>query len=436
MRLLGHNRRRRGVILVLVLWMVIILSLIAYSLLFQVTMETSMTSARKKQVKAEALARGGAAKAVIDLKNDLIFDFAEEAKPFDAEGDVWARPEEEKDEFNLADEIFRGDEESGYFSVRVYDEDRRINLNRIGHSNRMLLEKIIEKIGYNEDDAKLVATAIVDWRDSDSQSGIASSPSPDEGIAYAVYRGEDNDTEDDPEEVEPIVLRNEDYLTVDELLEVYGVTPDLYFGPGTPEAEHYNRMIGISEGRRGERFRMENNDRRRRDDEPILGLRDYFTVYGNGVLNINTAEEHVLDILADASGAGDEGFGERVLKIRRGGRSEDFDNDDAFEDMTELMAQGEVAGVVAAARALYPIGVQANTFRIVSYGVVGDVKSRVELLVHRQMIRLTRDESFEFTDRAEERRDFYEGRYDRRQDERNEQIVNYPFVRVIQALKD
>ncbi|HMX63479.1 MAG TPA: hypothetical protein PKD58_10465, partial [Candidatus Sumerlaeota bacterium] len=61
-------------ILVLVLWIVVILSLMAYSMLYQVSSEMSITSARKKQLQAEALARAGIAKAVVDLRNDLLFD--------------------------------------------------------------------------------------------------------------------------------------------------------------------------------------------------------------------------------------------------------------------------------------------------------------------------------------------------------------------------
>ena len=434
--LFTYRQGKRGIVLVLVLWLVIVLSLIAYSLLFQVTMETSMTSARKKYLKAEALARSGVARAVIDLKNDILFDNAEEGKRFDAEGDVWARPEEGKNEFNIADEEFSGDERDGYFSVRVYDEEGLFNLNRFSHSNKAILQKMIEKIGYEEEDAKLVATSIIDWRDYDQHSGLPDSPSPKEGIAYAVMKGEAEGTEDDPDEVNPMRFRNEDYLTVDELLEVFGVTPDLYFGPGTPEAQYYNKLFGNEEGARTDRFQIDGNDRYRDDDEPILGLRDYFTVYGNGVLNLNTAPEHVLDALAEATGFADEGFGERVLKIRRGGRDDDFDNDDAFKDMTEVMAQGEIAGVVSAGRALYPMGVASTTFRIVSYGVVGEVKCRMEVLVSRELLRLQRDEDFEYTDRAEERRERFEGRFERRENTENERLVNYPYVRIIQAVKD
>jgi type II secretory pathway component PulK len=433
--MIALRKRQRGIVLVLVLWMVVVLSLIAYSLLFQVTTESSMTAARKKHLKAEALARAGVARAIVDLRNDIIFDHAEEAKRFDAEGDPWARPEEDKDEFALADEIFAGDERDGYFSVRVYDEDGLFNINRISHSNRQILQTIMEKIGYSEEDAVLAAAAIVDWRDSDMQVGLADSPHTDEGIAYAILKGEDTGGETDPERVEPIVLRNEDFLTLDELLEVYGVTPDLYFGPGTAEAKYYNQQLGIEETRRRDRFHVE-EPRRRRGDPPPLGLRDYLTVHGSGILNINTAPAHVLDALAVASGAGDEGFGERVLRLRRGGRENNITNSNAFEDFTEVMANAEVQGVVGVARALYPIGVQSTTFRIVSFGVVEEVRARKEVLVFREMARLNRDEAFEYSDRVSSRLERNRDRFRRRENNQNEEVINHPYVRIVQAIRD
>lgn len=422
----------RGVILVLVLWIVVILSLIAYSLLYQVSTETSMTSVRKKQLRAEALARAGVAKAIIDLRNDMIFDTAEESKLFDAEGDVWARIEEGKQDVSLGQQ-----NDQAVFNVYVMDEEGLFNLNRFGPTNMILLQKIIEHIGYNEEDAELVAAAIVDWRDADQVPSLPNAPSNEEGIAYAILRGEDERGETDAAKVEPVVFRNENFLTVDELLEVYGVTPELYFGPGTEEAEYYKSLIG--ERFYGERFEIDDrNLRRRRDrDAPVLGLRDYFTINGNGTLNVNTARHHVLAALAEAAGQSEgDSFAERVINTRRGRRDEDITNDNAFKDMTEVQANAEIGGIMGVATNLHPIGVQSTTFRIVSIAEIDEARSRMDVTVHRQLATLMRDETFEAIDRAEERRRQNSGRSERRQDKNNELMVRYPMVRIIQSYQE
>lgn len=417
-----RTRRDRAVVLIMVMWMVILLSLMVYSLIFQVSTEATMTSARKKRFKAEMLAQAGVAKAIVDLQNDMIYDSAEEGKAFDAEGDVWARPEEDKMEVSLERRS-----ENEYYDVRVYDEEGLFNLNRFSAQNMVILEKIIEKIGYNEEDAKLVAAAIVDWRDGDVTPVLPNSPAGDEGLAYATIASEAEGGHVREDDIEPLVFRNEDFLTVDELLEVYGVTPELYFGPGSPEAEYYEGRVGTQ---KGERFQIE---KRRRRDDVGFGLRDYFTVYGNGALNMNTAPLHVLAALAEACGETDgDRYAERVIRSRRGGKDNNIDNDSAFKSITDLQSNGDVSGIMGAATALFPVGVTSTVFRIVSKGVVDDIVFKQETLVGRSLVVLRRDETLDTLEDSQERRDRNQSRTERRRDRNDESVVRYPAVRILE----
>lgn len=426
----GHKRKNRAVIMLLVLWILIILSLMVYSLLFQVTTETTITSQRKKQLQAQALARAGIGKAIVDLRNDSIFDSVnvEEGLVFDAEGDVWARPEEDKMEISLGDRDF-----DGYFNVQVFDEEALINLNSITSSNMGIVKAIVEYVGFNEEDAEFIAHQVVDYRDVDNQPSLPRSPSTDEGRAYAVLINEDEGGETDPEEVVPVQFRNEAFITVEELLELHGVTPDLFFGPGTPEAEYYNQRIPQPQSGR---FQIENRRRQSRD-EPVVGLRDFFTVYGAGTLNLNTAPHHVLAAFAMAAGNTDgDAWADRVIRARRGGKRDNIDNSSAFKSQTELMANGEIQGVLSTGRALLGVGVTSTTFTIVSEGIVGEARSRMRVVVARQIVTLNRVEDFEYIDQARERRDRNSGRMARRESEDNEMQVYYPYVRILQAYVD
>lgn len=151
--------------MLLVLWILIILSLMVYSLLFQMTTESTITSQRKKQLQAQALARAGIGKAIVDLRNDSIFDSlkVEEGLVFDAEGDVWARPEEDKTDISLGGRDFQG-----YFNVQVFDEESLFNINSIGPANMGIVKAVVEYIGFNEEDAEFIAQQVVDYRDVDS----------------------------------------------------------------------------------------------------------------------------------------------------------------------------------------------------------------------------------------------------------------------------
>jgi hypothetical protein len=237
----------------------------------------------------------------------------------------------------------------------------------------------------------------------------------------------------DVDEVEPLVFRNEDYLTVDELLEVFGVSPAIFFGPHTPEAEYFSQFFDAPAG---ERFLSQLEEPLTYDTGRSYGLRDYFTVHGTGQLNINSIPFHVLVAMGKMAGGDGEAFAERVLKNRRGGKDRDIDNSGAYKDGTDLARDVEVAGVLNAVQGMgLPIDVKSTTFRIVSTGVVGDVRSTLEVLVYREMRRMVRDETFEARERAAERRERNSGRYERRQDRADESIVRYPYVRVIQTYK-
>lgn len=416
------RRRRRAVVLVLVLWVAVVLSMMAYSVLFQMSLELRLTSMEKKTLEAKALARAGLAKGFADLRNDMIFDFSDETiPPFDALGDVWADAEEGKTEVKLG---------SGTYSVTISDAEGLLNLNQFRASNRILLEKIIVRIGYEEEDAKIVASAIIDYADPDDVPVLELSQGT-EGFAYGVLRAEDMGGSRRESEIERVVFPNEPYLTVDALLEVYGVTPELYFGPGTPEAEFYRAQLGPGVG---DRFQMSRRARRATRAEEVRGLRDYFTVEGNGRLNINTAPTHVLAAVFDAAGASDpDRLAERIVRYRPGGDGRRrTNNDNAFKSVADMQQNGDLAGILGPAQALYRFDVRSTVFMLTATGTVGDVNRSLSCIVTRNLTQLNRDENFESNDRARERQDRYDARRQRRQDKDNELLVRNPSIRILQ----
>ena len=51
-----RSRKRRSVVLIVVLWITAVLSMMAYSVIYQATLETRLTSVRKRSLQAEPLA--------------------------------------------------------------------------------------------------------------------------------------------------------------------------------------------------------------------------------------------------------------------------------------------------------------------------------------------------------------------------------------------
>lgn len=421
-------RRRRGFALLIALGATVILTLMVYALLASAASETRITTLRKRSLQAESLARAGVARTIADLKNDLIFDTTEGNDAYDGPGDIWADPEEGKEDQPLGR---RGDPEDGTFTVEVVDESGLINVNLLGVQSLPLLDAIMRDIGYSEEDAAIAAAAVVDWIDPDD---ISSGPdgAEEEGVYYARLEAEDGGRRvNRDEDLEPARLRNEALQTVDELLDVYGITPELYFGPGSPEAERYAAVRPKPD--RGDRFQIKEKRDRRRDEKPI-GLRDYFTTFGSGRLNINTAPAHVLGAYFAAGGATDGvRVAESFARKRGDGRGGRRSSNGVFKTFEELQADGDIYAYVQVAQGAYPADIRSDLFLIRSTGTVRDVSKTVEVLVYRESLILTRDERFEVTDRKRKReRQLGKKRTERRRDSDDESLIRYPAVRIIQ----
>lgn len=424
----NQSNAKRGIMLIVVLWIVTLLSLLVYSLLFTLTLETRITSTRKKSQQAEGIARAGIAKGFVDLRNDLISDYSdEEQPPFDAEGDYWAKPEEGK-----LDEEF-GD---GTYTVDVIDQERFLSLRSLNGTNKIMLEKIIEEIGYNEDDSKIVAAAIIDFADADD-SPLLDNAQGTEGLAYGILMAEDAGESTREDEVVEAVFFNEPYLTTESLLEVYGVTPELYFGPGTPEALHYQKIMGEDTGKkkkRTDRFQLE--DRRKNKDE-IFGLKDYFTATSAGTVNLNTAPKHVLTALFIAAGRDDgDRAAEDVIRYRRGGKKNRIDNTSAFKSDEDFSKCAALVETLNPMRAIHPIAIVSSTFLVRSTGSIGGVNKTLEVLVNRNLTQVQREENFEYLERAKERSERFEEQRKRREDKDDELLIRIPSIYVIRWEKN
>ncbi len=109
---------------------------------------------------------------------------------------------------------------------------------------------------------------IIDWTDEDDNTGP--------GGAETDYY----------ERLEPAYIsKNKPFANLKELLLIKGISRSLYTG------EDLNRNFLLDDNERDSQFRLPNDNQ---DDRLDLGLVDIFTVYGDGKININTIEGHIL----------------------------------------------------------------------------------------------------------------------------------------------
>jgi general secretion pathway protein K len=155
----------------------------------------------------------------------------------------------------------------GTYGVRLIDEGGKISLNR---ADEALLRKVFETLGLDIDAQQEVVDAILDWRDSDDM--------------HRLHGAEDEYYSKLPE---PYRAKNGPFDSVDELLQVRGITRELFYG--------------IREGKFGG------------SDAPVIPLREVFSVFNRSAnINVRTAPVAVLRVVL----GGDEDAVEEVLTAR------------------------------------------------------------------------------------------------------------------------
>jgi len=275
--------QQRGVVLIVVLWVMALLAVIVLSFGQAMRVEMQISHSYTDRLKALELAKSGIARAMADLAAD--------ATDYDDFDDPWYSNEEEYREVALGDGTYTllniGYEDDSAPSFGLVDEAAKINFNT---ATREMLSSL-PGMDY------AIADAIIDWRDEDDIQ-------EPEGAESEYY-----------ESLDPSYFcKNAPFETVEELLLVAGVTREILYG----EDWNRNGMLDANENDGDASDPPDNGD-------GVLdrGLADFVTVYTRepseerenqadegqgdggasgqasqeGLININTAPYEVLHAL-------------------------------------------------------------------------------------------------------------------------------------------
>jgi general secretion pathway protein K len=133
----------------------------------------------------------------------------------------------------------------GRLSYRITDESARLNLNRV---TREVLDRLLVELGLDKSVRDAIVDSVQDWRDPNEEHRLNGAES-DYYLSLPI----------------PYRSKNADFDSVDELLQVQGVTRELFYGrPNAP------------------------------------GLAEHLTVWNSGAVNVNTASPVVLRALGFA----------------------------------------------------------------------------------------------------------------------------------------
>ncbi|MBL7085423.1 MAG: general secretion pathway protein GspK [Candidatus Omnitrophica bacterium] len=234
--------RKEGSIFILTLWSLCLLSIFAIGLGSKVSQDINVASYFQNKPQARFLALAAIKRAEAILEDDT--------NSFDCLNEFWATGRYSDDEESVFNEAKLG---NGAYSIGMVDEERKININT---ASQDVLERLFRiASGVDIDDAHIIASSIIDWRDTDSNP-------LEDGAEDSFYK----------QLKIPYECKDGNFQVIEELLLIRGMT-----------------------------------------DEIFLKVKDSITVYGEGKVNINTAGRQALYSLGM-----NDALTEKILFYRKG----------------------------------------------------------------------------------------------------------------------
>ena len=313
---------RRGAAVVVALWTVLVLSLLIAGLAYEMHIEAGITSYARKRLKAQVAARGGVEYA----KFLLALSFQSSA--FEQEGD------EEEALRTMAKNLERGigatglkvEQGSSLATVDILPESGRRNVNTLQDED---WEELLDQAGVPEEKWPDLIDCFMDFTDDNDEHRLNGAEEDD-----GYYKEQD------------YIPKNAPLDTVDELLLVKGFTPEIVYGGPPPDPK----------------------------SEPLRGIAQLLTTFGDGKVNVNTASREVLLTLSGANGKMlDDWVVDDILKYRLGDDGAPNTKDDGFSSVQEAISKTGMDGSLAD-----KISVADRRFvRVTAIGENGGVQSGV-----------------------------------------------------------
>lgn len=263
-----------GVALMMVLLFIVLLSAIVIEYGYETQVDASLMSNSRAEFEAYVAAKSAVASGMGALQLDLLQgQMAGTGTPSGGRGKAASQTGLQPDVDSLmdvwAEGVPRAPMNDAEMQGTVVDEFGKLNLNALvdseGQPNELLvaaLHALFEYLQVEEDPTE----AIIDWVDPDQDTQT-------NGAESDYYEGLET----------PFSCRDGMMTSIEELLLIKGITPELYFDLNQDPAERQQRIA---------------------DGERPASLSDLLTVHGHpqGFLNVNTAHPELLRGLADWAG--------------------------------------------------------------------------------------------------------------------------------------
>jgi general secretion pathway protein K len=207
----GLVKNEKGIALFLVLWVLTLLTVIVGEFCFAMRTEVNITRNFKGQTEAYYIALAGVNRAIGELiRNEVIPPKATTPKIAGKGKEEEPEDEEKGERWRINTDIPPVSYGEGQYEVRIGNESGKINING---ATEALLKMMLKGFGLEEHQESIIVDSIMDWRD--------------ENDLHRLNGAEDDYYRSLPD---PYECKDGDFDSVEELLMVRGVTPEIFYG--------------------------------------------------------------------------------------------------------------------------------------------------------------------------------------------------------------
>jgi general secretion pathway protein K len=299
--------RSQGIALIIVMIAIFVLSVMAAIFATSMKVETKLAQNAEHDQQLLWLGRSGVELARYVLSQQMTIP----GEPYDALNQIWAGGPGGIGESNSPlngislDNYQIGD---GSVSVKIVDLERYANINTAGPQ---IIQQALNVMGVGADNISVISDSVLDWISPGENPRLAGAKSDYYQSLNPPYYAKDAPMDD-----------------LSELLLVRGIQdhPEIYWGGSATNHEPaaFQHKLGFV------------NSPFQAPDYPF-GLKDIFTPISSGRININTADENVLQLLPGV----DEATAQNIIKLRAGPDGVDGTADDTpFTNPGQLSAAG------------------------------------------------------------------------------------------------
>lgn len=339
-----RRNKSRGIALFIVMIAIFVLSVMAAIFAASMKVEFKLAQNARNEEQLFWLGRSG-----VELARYVLAQ--ESSLPYDALNQIWAGGPGGLAETNSPllglslDNYQIGD---GAVSVKIIDLERKVNINT---ANPQMLQQALTLMGVDADDISTISDSVLDWISSGENPRLAGAKSDYYQNLNPPYYCKDAPMDD-----------------LSELLLVRGVRdhPEIYWaGSVTNQPFIFREKLGFG------------NSPFQAASYPF-GLKDLFTTFGNGHINVNTADTNVLQMIPGV----DAITAENIVKLRAGPDGvEGTEDDTPFQSIGQLV-QADVPPALVSQLAQV-CTVQSLDFEVHVTARIGDHQREYVAILHR-----------------------------------------------------